>query len=140
MFTRAPPLLPGLTAASVWINDSILNSPDISGSERPFALTIPAVMVLLKSYGLPIARTHSPSRRLSELPIGITGRFSDSTLSSAISVTGSVPTILALKLLLLSSVTTVSEAPSTTWLFVTIYPSGEIITPEPEFTLSLGSV
>jgi hypothetical protein len=32
-----------------------------SGSERPFALTMPAVMVLSKPNGEPIAATQSPS-------------------------------------------------------------------------------
>ena len=45
VFTKAPPLFPGLTAASVCIKDSILTLPSKS---LPFALTIPAVTVDVK--------------------------------------------------------------------------------------------
>ena len=69
--TRAPPLFPGLTAASVCINDSIAVFPFASFSmfmSRPFALTIPAVTVEVKLKGLPTARTHSPTFTSSEFP------------------------------------------------------------------------
>src|SRR2546422_2966627 len=50
---------------------------------------------------------------------------------TARSVLGSVPTILPLNSLLSGSVTVSSLAPSTTWLLVMMYPSGDTITPEP---------
>ena len=70
-FTKAPPLFPGLTAASVCIKDS-------SGKTFSFllkilmflalALTIPAVTVEVKLKGLPTASTQSPNLTSSELP------------------------------------------------------------------------
>ena len=44
-FTKAPPLFPGFTAASVCIKDSIFLFPSKS---LPFAETIPAVTVEVK--------------------------------------------------------------------------------------------
>src|SRR5437879_9043603 len=52
-------------------------------------------------------------------------------LTTARSFFGSVPTILALNSRLSGSVTVSSLAPSTTWLLVMMYPSGDTITPEP---------
>ena len=135
--TRAPPLLPGLTAASVWMNDSILNSLLLSGMDLPFALTMPAVTVERRLYGLPIASTHSPRRSLSESPNGIVGSPWASTFIRATSVAGSAPISSALNVLLLVRVTSISVAPSITWLLVTIYPSSRMMTPEPLPTLSL---
>ena len=55
----APPELPGLSAASVWMTFSIsrFDRPSRVGSERPSALTTPAVTVPAKPSGLPIATT-----------------------------------------------------------------------------------
>ncbi len=44
-FTSGPPELPGLSAASVWITSSMLR-PERDCSERPSALTTPAVTVV----------------------------------------------------------------------------------------------
>ena len=72
-FTRAPPLFPGFTAASVCRNDSIGLRP-FEGSFyiililRAFALMIPAVTVEVRLNGFPTAKTHSPTFTLSELP------------------------------------------------------------------------
>ena len=138
VFTKAPPLLPGFTAASVWINDSILLlSPPIE-IPRPLALTIPAVTVDVRLNGLPTASTHSPTFNFSESPNGIVGRSFASTFINAISVVGSVPISLAENLRLSFNVTSNSSAPSITWLFVIIYPSVEIITPEPDPTRGCG--
>ena len=52
-----PPELPGLTAASVWMNGTTA-SP---GSERPLALTMPCVAVCSKPNGAPMASTGSPT-------------------------------------------------------------------------------
>ena len=67
VLTSAPPLLPGLTAASVCINDSI---PCLSRILilLALALTIPAVTVDCNRNGLPTARTHSPICSESEFP------------------------------------------------------------------------
>jgi hypothetical protein len=55
----APPELPGLSAASVWITFSTRwpAEPDRVGSDRPSADTTPAVTVPAKPIGLPIATT-----------------------------------------------------------------------------------
>ena len=54
--TSGPPELPGFKAASVWITSSI-SRPPTERNERPSALTTPAVTVLWKPSGLPIATT-----------------------------------------------------------------------------------
>ena len=60
VLNSGPPELPGLTATSVWMNGTPLSS----GSERPLALTTPAVTVFSRPNGEPIASTHSPTFRL----------------------------------------------------------------------------
>jgi hypothetical protein len=56
---RAPPELPGLSAASVWITLSTTRTlaPERVGSERPSAETTPAVTLPVNPCGLPIATT-----------------------------------------------------------------------------------
>ena len=77
-----PPELPGLTATSVWMKGTKVSS----GSERPLALTMPAVIVFSKPNGEPIAATHSPTLSFAELPSFTVGRPVASILSSATSV------------------------------------------------------
>ena len=127
VFTNAPPELPWLMAASVWIMEA---TP--SPIWRALALTIPAVTVLLSPSGLPTASTHSPIFTLSELAMTMAGRSLASILMSARSVVLSAPMIRAEYSLEFSfKVTVNSSAPSTTWLLVTIYPSAEMMTPLP---------
>src|SRR5437660_967018 len=59
----APPELPGLSAASVWITSSITRTdvPARVGSDRPSALTTPAVTLPAKPTGLPTATTSGPN-------------------------------------------------------------------------------
>ena len=66
-FTSAPPEFPGLSAASVWITLSMMRTsrPARAGSDRPSALTTPAVTVPAKPSGLPIATTSWPTRNRS---------------------------------------------------------------------------
>src|ERR1700683_5355758 len=54
---RAPPELPGLREASVWITSSISRTaaPLLVGSDRPSALTTPAVPEPARPSGLPPA-------------------------------------------------------------------------------------
>ena len=66
----APPELPKLMAASVWMKSSKSVTPS---RPRPVALTMPCVTVWLSPNGLPIASTTSPARSSSERPIGMTG-------------------------------------------------------------------
>ena len=56
-----PPLLPGLSAASVCTTSSITR-PDAVGSERPSAETMPAVTLPARPSGLPSATTSWPTR------------------------------------------------------------------------------
>ena len=122
VFTNAPPEFPGLTAASVWINDSIPIARPLVIDEmlRALALTIPAVTVEVNPNGLPTAKTHSPTLSASELPMGITGNFSASILMRAKSVVASVPIITASNVRLSLSVISSRSAPSITWLLVTM--------------------
>ncbi len=62
---------------------------------RPSALTMPSVTVWLSEKGVPTAITHSATLSFEESPHGMTGRLVASTFSSARSVEGSTPTILA---------------------------------------------
>jgi hypothetical protein len=70
--TRAPPLLPGLIAAEVWITSGKVapGDPLPCGSDtvRPTAETIPSVTLLARPSGLPMASTMSPTRSFDESP------------------------------------------------------------------------
>ncbi len=112
--TSAPPELPGLIAASVWMKFSMVDRPSWL---RSSALTMPEVTVSPTLNGLPIASTGSPTESCLMLPNGITGRLSSDTFSSARSESASVPTTLALAERPSDRVTSMSSAPSTTcWL------------------------
>ena len=94
-FTKAPPLFPIFTTASVCMNDSILSLPR-SLMLRAFALMIPAVTVEFKLKGFPTASTHSPTCVLSESAKVRKGNFSSASIfSKAISEEASVPMSLA---------------------------------------------
>lgn len=69
-FTKGPPELPGLMAASVWIalmKEYSSSLPAVTGRFK--ADTIPEVTVLVNPSGDPMATTPSPIRRSSEEPI-----------------------------------------------------------------------
>ena len=70
VFTKGPPELPGLIAASVWTNSSIPSSNSIFLFSE---LIIPVVTVgpPVKPKGLPIAMTIWPTLRPSESPNSI---------------------------------------------------------------------
>jgi hypothetical protein len=93
-FTSGPPELPGLIGASVWMKSSI-------------AQRLP-----------PMASTHSPMRAPSELPSRTVGSPRASTLITAMSVSGSAPTMRACMWRLSCSTTSILVAPCTTWLLV----------------------
>jgi hypothetical protein len=57
--TSGPPLLPGFTAASVWIASGMVK-PVWAGIARLTPLTMPVVTVPFRSYGLPMATTSWP--------------------------------------------------------------------------------
>ena len=113
--TSAPPELPGLMAASVWMKFSKVLMPSWL---RPSALTMPQVTVWPTPNGLPIASTTSPTCSASELPSVMTGSLSSAIFSTARSVSGSVPITLARASRPSLSCTSISSAPSTTWLLV----------------------
>ena len=64
-----PPELPGLTAASVWMNGTSRSS-----TLRDLAETMPAVTLCSKPKGEPMAATGSPTRTAAGLPIATVGR------------------------------------------------------------------
>ncbi len=98
MFTSAPPELPGLIAASVWIASSTVfwlrRSPP-AATGRFSALTMPTVTVPSSPSGEPIATTSCPTRRSADEPSAI-GVRSDtpSAFTTAMSLEGSVPITL----------------------------------------------
>ncbi len=113
--TSAPPELPGLIAASVWMKSSKRLMPRWL---RPSALTMPIVTVLPNPNGLPIASTMSPTWTVSTLPSVIAGRLSPSVFSTARSDSGSVPRMRAFSRRPSASTTWMSSAPSITWWLV----------------------
>ncbi|MBS1136080.1 MAG: putative serine protease MucD domain protein [Proteobacteria bacterium] len=114
MLNSGPPELPGLMATSVWMKGTNVSC----GSERPLALTMPAVTELSKPKGEPMATTHSPTRSLVGSPIRTAGRPVASILIRAMSVRLSAPMTLALNSRLSPSLTRISSADSTTWALV----------------------
>jgi len=101
-------------ATSVWMKGTKFSC----GSERPFALTIPAVTVLSKPNGEPIASTHSPTLSFDGSPNRTAGSPVASILMSAMSVRLSAPITFALNSRLSVNLTVISSAPSTTWALV----------------------
>ncbi len=95
---------------------------------------MPVVMVPSNPNGLPIAMTRWPTRTSSEFASSTATSSDDGrlTLISARSENGSVPTISAVARTLSAKTTSISVAPSTTWLLVTIYCAAASTTnPEP---------
>ena len=86
--TSAPPEFPGLIAASVWMKFSKVLMPKCV---RPSALTIPAVTVCPTPNGLPIAKTQSPTFKLSGCANVMAGKPLASMRNTARSVSGSDP-------------------------------------------------
>ena len=79
-----------------------------------------------------MAKTHVPTRRALESPMGRDLRsFDPSIFIRARSVLGSRPTTSASKAFPFASFTFISSAFSITWLLVTIYPSRAMIKPDP---------
>ncbi len=98
---------------------------------RPVKLTMPWVTDCDSPTGLPIASTTSPMRSWSERPKIATGSGARSIFSTAKSVSGSRPTILASATRPSASCTRIESALAMTWLFVTMWPASSTITPEP---------
>src|SRR5256886_7350151 len=128
--TSGPPEFPGLRAASVWITSSI-SRPPTERNERPSALTTPAVTVLWKPSGLPIATTSWPTRSAPESPSSATVSETGGTRSTARSVSGSSPTSSARTRRPSGNAASSRVASWTTWLVVSTNPSGVNTNPEP---------
>ncbi|CSA66914.1 Uncharacterised protein [Vibrio cholerae] len=111
--TRAPPELPLLMAASVWMKFSKFS---IFKPLRPKAETMPEVTVCPKPNGLPMATAKSPTRSLSESAIRISVRFfALFSLSKATSDISSPPTSSASNSRPSYSLTRIFSAPLMTW-------------------------
>src|SRR6478735_1964104 len=104
----APPELPGLSAASVWMTSSITRPR--AGSDRPSALTTPAVTDPASPSGLPTATTSWPT-----LSVSASTTRNGADVPSANSA---VPVV----------------ALPTTWALVSRNPSPVKTTPEPRLS------
>ena len=93
------------------------------GRLRESADTMPAVTVLSRPKGLPMAATHSPTLSWLESPIFSAGKSFASIFTTAISVCLSVPRTLPSNSRLSVRRTTILSAPSTTCAFVRMSPS-----------------
>ena len=113
--TSAPPELPGLIEALVWMKSW---KPRPVRPLRPTAETMPEVTVCPSPNGLPTATTKSPTRRPCELASGSARRFSAGMRISATSVPGSLPMNSASTVRPSCSCTLTSVALSTTWWLV----------------------
>ena len=130
---RAPPELPGWRAASVWItfSTSRVTDPARVGSDRPSALTTPAVTEPANPSGFPIATTSCPTFSRDASPRCAAVSVAADARSTARSDSGSVPTIS-----IPNSVPSAKDAlprlePATTWADVRMNPSGVMTTPLP---------
>ena len=115
-----PPLVPLFNAASVCIKSTYVPNPS---TYLPLALIIPVVTVVPNPSGFPIATTHWPIFKFSDLPIFNDFNFSSELIfNNATSVLLSVPTIFALYFFSLCKTISISSAFSITWKLVTINP------------------
>src|SRR5690242_2011667 len=136
--TIAPPLLPGLMAASVWTASTSsadwLSSPG-TWIVRSRALTMPLVTVLVSPRGAPSTTTGWPITSLPDSPTGMTRRFfSPLTLITAMSVSGSRPVSCASAVVPSLNLTEMDPplaAAEMTWLLVRMYPPERMTSPEP---------
>src|SRR6266568_2424302 len=108
-----------------------MDRPERDWSERPSALTTPAVTVVWKPYGLPMATAIWPARIACESPSWAGTRFGASMRTTARSVCGSSPTTAAATRRPSASDTSILLAPRMTWLLVNAKPSGVKMKPEP---------
>ncbi len=121
MLARAPPELPGLMAASVWI---MLTATSASFSRgRSTALTTPEVTVPLSPNGLPMATATEPTAGSALASFAAISRFDPgSTRTTATSEDGSAPTTFPLRVWPSDRVTCTVVAVPTTCELVTISP------------------
>ena len=130
--TSGPPELPGLIGASVWIHRLY----GATSRYRRGELMMPSEMDRVNPNGLPSASTNCPGWIMSESVNSHAGSglcpAGNWIWSSARSVSGSRPTSRAGSISLSKSTHLISVASFATWLFVTTYPSGLMITPLPK--------
>src|SRR5438132_331450 len=129
----APPELPGLSAASVWItfSTSLVARPELRGSARPSALTTPAVTDPENPRGLPIATTSWPTRSFDASPSSAGWRSRPSSRRTARSESSSRPTTSNRSSCPSTKTADPRDVPATTWAEVMANPSEVITTPEP---------
>ncbi len=125
--TSAPPELPGLMAASVWMKERKSLMPMVRAKPE----TMPLVTVWPTPKGLPMASTRSPTSSWSLSPISSTGRRSPcvSSLSTAKSARSSASTRRASNSRRSASTTVISCASLMTWRLVTMRPAASRMTP-----------
>src|SRR5919106_4297350 len=130
---RAPPEFPGFNAASVWMTFSTIRlaEPCLVGRARPTALTTPAVTEPGDPSGLPTATTSWPTRSRSASPRVAEVRSVVPTRITAMSESGSVPTISNVASRPSTNDALPPEDPATTWAEVSRNPSGVMTTAEP---------
>ena len=141
--TSGPPELPGKICASwpIHFTTEPTFSPSISigrGMRRSALATMPRVTAWDSASGQPMARTVSPTRTDSEDPNTAVGSGADplgrrerSSLMTAMSLSGSVPTSVASSSSRVGRTTRMAVARPTTWWLVMTCPSAEMIAPEP---------
>src|SRR6185436_9542251 len=126
----APPELPGLIAALVWMTEARV-TPSPSGTLRPTAETMPSVTLERSPSGLPRASTMSPTATCDE-SAKVAGRGRAVAMRiTARSLAASRPTTFAGWLWPEASVTTRRVACATTCALVTTSPRASKTTPEP---------
>ena len=129
----APPELPGLRAASVWMTSSIIRAVvrPRAGIERPSALTTPAVTEPASPSGLPTATTSEPTRSESASPYSGGLGTSRSVRTTARSESASVPTTSNRAVVPSPNAASPAVAPPTTWALVIRWPSSLSTTADP---------
>jgi hypothetical protein len=128
--TRAPPELPGLMGALVWMTLGRA-TPLSSFTVRPRALTIPSVTLDCRPSGLPMARVTSPTCRRVESAKLAGCSPPAARCSTARSSAGKLPTSRAGYWWPSARVTWKLLAPWTTWALVTTSPPASKTMPEP---------
>ena len=111
--TNGPPLLPELSAASVWMYVPFRLTAPTSKADRLGDETIPNVTVKSSPTGQPTAITQSPDASLDESPMGAVGNDDSPTsaFNTARSVSSSNATTTALNVRPLLNVTVNDRAP-----------------------------
>src|SRR6202011_3561407 len=129
----APPELPGLRAASVWMTSSMIRvcGPNRAGRDRPRALTTPAVTLRANPSGLPMATTSWPTRRRSASPSSAAASSPRSACRTARSDSGSRPVTWYAISRPSASVSWPRLVSATTWADVMRNPSAVSATAEP---------